>query len=593
MNTTIKCLCLITISLVSNLVYAQKKLYIPKDLQGMNLKADTSKWSLNRSIKTDDLIGLIGRKKSDIKFATELAVRGENEAVIKKVIADDLSKDKLLDLLRFHSLEEAYDIMRFVYDEDGNLRPGLKDTSIFEYDYKCDHDLDTLKEFAVKGFSDSPLYVRAALRCGLTPEDLRSLCKGEYLDYDALAMKTFPELYELSDEYKYRLNYLNYGDVEEIRKASEPLFKVVTGPVILEIPLTARYGAKHLSSYSIHFTKFKQARFFERTDNVFGEHLMLETKVIVSYSGEIFREAKNGKLIPFTIKDIAWCRSAYEDLFDEFLEKYVSHFDSPVFKDVLNMESTASLLPPIPLNKCIGKRTPQELAEAHYKSAAGINWNRLGLQKGYLYMKARKLTDEKSQGILKNYIYNSDVVDTVIAAYRWRDIDPGLAILKEILLEKTGLKTELFESYYVRDYIRTKRLLKEKISLRFNGKNSIKDTHDQDANRYRAKTFPKGSVVPKKSKFRPLRKKLPKEFELLSTAKRFQEEGNQQHNCVATYIRSVQEDECSIYSWVHLGERYTIEFRKDGKDFKIVQMMKKYNQPAESKIVKYVEELIA
>lgn len=56
MNTTIKCLCLITITLVSNLVYAQKKLYIPKDLQGTNLKADTSKWSLNRSIETDDLI---------------------------------------------------------------------------------------------------------------------------------------------------------------------------------------------------------------------------------------------------------------------------------------------------------------------------------------------------------------------------------------------------------------------------------------------------------------------------------------------------------------------------------------------------------
>lgn len=56
MNTTIKCLCLTTITLVSNLVYAQKKLYIPKDLQGMNLKADTSKWSLNRSIETDDLI---------------------------------------------------------------------------------------------------------------------------------------------------------------------------------------------------------------------------------------------------------------------------------------------------------------------------------------------------------------------------------------------------------------------------------------------------------------------------------------------------------------------------------------------------------
>ncbi len=37
-------------------VSAQKKIYIPEDLQGMDLKADTSKWSLKRSIETDDLI---------------------------------------------------------------------------------------------------------------------------------------------------------------------------------------------------------------------------------------------------------------------------------------------------------------------------------------------------------------------------------------------------------------------------------------------------------------------------------------------------------------------------------------------------------
>ena len=35
---------------------AQKKIYIPEDLRGMNLKADTSKWSFKRSIETDDLI---------------------------------------------------------------------------------------------------------------------------------------------------------------------------------------------------------------------------------------------------------------------------------------------------------------------------------------------------------------------------------------------------------------------------------------------------------------------------------------------------------------------------------------------------------
>ena len=34
----------------------QKKIYIPEDLRGMDLQADTSQWSLKRSIETDDLI---------------------------------------------------------------------------------------------------------------------------------------------------------------------------------------------------------------------------------------------------------------------------------------------------------------------------------------------------------------------------------------------------------------------------------------------------------------------------------------------------------------------------------------------------------
>ena len=37
-------------------LYAQKIIYIPEDLRGMDLQADTSKWSFKRSIETDDLI---------------------------------------------------------------------------------------------------------------------------------------------------------------------------------------------------------------------------------------------------------------------------------------------------------------------------------------------------------------------------------------------------------------------------------------------------------------------------------------------------------------------------------------------------------
>ncbi len=35
---------------------AQKKIYIPEDLRGMDLQADTSQWSFKRSVETDDLI---------------------------------------------------------------------------------------------------------------------------------------------------------------------------------------------------------------------------------------------------------------------------------------------------------------------------------------------------------------------------------------------------------------------------------------------------------------------------------------------------------------------------------------------------------
>ena len=35
---------------------AQKKVYIPEDLRGMDLSSDTSKWSFQRSIETPDVI---------------------------------------------------------------------------------------------------------------------------------------------------------------------------------------------------------------------------------------------------------------------------------------------------------------------------------------------------------------------------------------------------------------------------------------------------------------------------------------------------------------------------------------------------------
>ena len=55
-----KYLCLFAAMLVGSQVCAQKKLFIPEDLRGMDLEADTSQWSLKRSIETNDLIFMWG-----------------------------------------------------------------------------------------------------------------------------------------------------------------------------------------------------------------------------------------------------------------------------------------------------------------------------------------------------------------------------------------------------------------------------------------------------------------------------------------------------------------------------------------------------
>ncbi|MBR2777380.1 MAG: hypothetical protein IKD75_09820 [Prevotella sp.] len=47
---------LFAVALMGISCYAQKKIYIPEDLKGMDLQADTSQWSFRRSAQTDDLI---------------------------------------------------------------------------------------------------------------------------------------------------------------------------------------------------------------------------------------------------------------------------------------------------------------------------------------------------------------------------------------------------------------------------------------------------------------------------------------------------------------------------------------------------------
>ncbi len=71
---------------------------------------------------------------------------------------------------------------------------------------------------------------------------------------------------------------------------------------------------------------------------------------------------------------------------------------------------------------------------------------------------------------------------------------------------------------------------------------------------------PNRVIAVRDGKYSRLREILPDEFEWITTAGRIVQEGNDQHNCVGSYICKTLHDECAIYHWENKGRKYTIEF---------------------------------
>ena len=129
---------------------------------------------------------------------------------------------------------------------------------------------------------------------------------------------------------------------------------------------------------------------------------------------------------------------------------------------------------------------------------------------------------------------------------------------------------------FVCDAIRTEIYLRRKISVTYRSARSIFEWHDESSRIYRARCL-STVQIPKNSKFKKL--KLPPNCVRLTTRRQFLEEGDFQDNCVATYIDSVNDDACSIWSMrKEDGTRNTIEIcvrrSKNNKDgyFYIAQM---------------------
>lgn len=131
---------------------------------------------------------------------------------------------------------------------------------------------------------------------------------------------------------------------------------------------------------------------------------------------------------------------------------------------------------------------------------------------------------------------------------------------------------------FIEDAVSMSIRLRRNIPLSFKSLNRVKRWHDELAFTERNRQLPTVKI-PKNSRFKKLR--MPDNCIRLTNRKMFVEEGNYQNNCVATYIYSVNDDRCSIWSMrKEDGSRNTIEIGIRKNRFYIRQFLGFDNQDA-------------
>lgn len=242
-------------------------------------------------------------------------------------------------------------------------------------------------------------------------------------------------------------------------------------------------------------------------------------------------------------------------------------------------------LPPITFNDLIEYKSLKEAFMTKYPAPVNWSWNTVNVNIMYSSYNVAKyvipLDKSRVYNIVSN-LYNDESVDKSIFDYsyaKYRGFNEGVQSIiyfyySKKFLDKTecdlfcddcncsgDCETELIKMY-LKDYIRMSIQVNSPISLRINSRKKIKEKHDEVQLKYLAKTTTK-IVIPKNSRFKQLRKMLPKHFEYINTKKRLSEETLIQHHCIASHAHLINDDEIAVYSFIYPEDkkRYTVEFR--------------------------------
>jgi hypothetical protein len=322
------------------------------------------------------------------------------------------------------------------------------------------------------------------------------------------------------------------------------------------------------------------------------------------YSVSVSKYGSKGKAHPTSLKEIviqAGYSPVIKDIWNRWFDIEAELF--PFFKDVKKLFNLCveSGFSPIPMQL-------SEIEKYHNwndyfckkyvnSEALKVNYNKINPMVSYTAIKSLRKIKIEDIPLLANYIqcHPDDIsfwqkeaktsIEQLLYTYYCNRLH---------LLPSSGEGRDE-ANVTLLDYINMAFILKQPVTLRKKSMNKIKDLHDELVIKGYKKKTQKVSI-PKKSKFRELRKILPGvEFEWITTRKRLIQETVLQHHCVWSYAPKITQDRCAIYSWVNPanGNRHTIEFVRDNQrdTYKVVQIQKAYDRGYDDEIIDRLKEL--
>ena len=346
--------------------------------------------------------------------------------------------------------------------------------------------------------------------------------------------------------------------------------------------------------------------------NPFGQ-----MKLLFYYDYGVYKivGSKNGKnndtkCIPATINDLAEFYFLSKET-KSVVEAYCKNCIKQgwfIWEDILDMlQKGARDFPPVRVKDALKTKNKNHMMTTAYAHADFINWNNPenDMYLNYLAMRTFSWINDNSRSVLLDYVKNCSKSDKE----KYSGLQSRSQLLVDVLWSRvkrddgqyweTGCRDgkvyfadESQAKIVINDYVRMSRILHKKVNLKFTSAKKIKETHDDLMVRVKNKHTPK-ITIPKNSKFKELRKILPKEFEWITTKQRIIKEGIDMHHCVATYADSVNKDQCAIYSFLYFDQnRYTIEFRKRKGEYYIEQIQSRCDRGCPKDVWDYVERLL-